>query len=86
MRKGREHVMETALYWITSAAAVIGVWLNIHRRVACFWVWSVTNAVWVYADITHEIYPQAALQFVYFLLALYVYGIWKWGKGDRDGG
>ena len=68
--------MEGAVYWLTSLAALVGVWLNIHRRAACFVIWSFTNAVWVYADLTHGIYPQAALQFVYLLLALY--GIWKW--------
>ena len=70
--------MESAAYWLTSLAALIGVWLNIQRRVACFWIWMVTNAVWVVADIRHEIYPQAALQSVYFLLS--IYGIWRWSK------
>ena len=68
--------MEGAAYWLTSLAALVGVWLNIQRRAACFVIWSFTNAVWVYADLTHGIYPQAALQFVYFLLS--IYGIWKW--------
>lgn len=43
------------LYWLTSIAALIGVWLNIKKHVACFWIWSLTNAVWVYADIEHGI-------------------------------
>jgi len=71
------------LYWLTSIAALIGVWFNIRKHVACFWIWAFTNAVWVYADIQHDILPQAALQFVYFLLS--IYGIWKWsstGKGQ----
>ena len=66
------------LYWLTSIAALIGVWLNIKRNVVCFWIWMCTNAIWTYADIEHGILPQAALQFVYFLLSLY--GIWKWSS------
>ena len=68
----------TVLYWLTSLAALVGVWLNIHRHIACFIIWSFTNAVWTYADIVHGLHPQAALQAVYF--ALSIYGIVKWRK------
>jgi nicotinamide mononucleotide transporter len=75
----------SAVFWLTAVAALVGVVLNIHRHVACFWIWAATNAVWVYADIAHGIYPQAALQAVYF--ALSVYGIWKWSsRAPRRGG
>ena len=50
----------TVVYWLTAVAALVGVWLNIHRRVECFWIWTATNAVWVYADLRHGIYAQAA--------------------------
>ncbi len=66
----------TILCWSASLAALVGVWLNIHRHVACFCLLSATNAVWVYADLKHGIRAQAALQAVYFVLALY--GIRKW--------
>ncbi len=68
--------MEVAVLWTTSIASLLGVWLNIRQQVACFWIWTGTNAVWVYADVKHGILPQAALQAVYLLLA--VYGIWRW--------
>ena len=74
--------MEATVYWLTSLAALVAVWLNIHRRVACFVIWSVTNTIWVYADLTHGIYPQAALQFVYFLMALY--RVYKWRQDSKD--
>ena len=67
-----------AVYWLTAAASLLGVWLNIHRHVACFWIWSVTNATWAVADYTHGLHAQAALQAVYFFLA--IYGIRKWGQ------
>ena len=83
--------MECLVYWLTSIAALIGVGLNIRKHVACFYVWSCTNAVWVYADASHGLVPQACLQCVYFLLSLY--GIRKWrqdanndDRHDRDSG
>ena len=73
------------IYWLTAAAALLGVLLNIRKHVASFWIWSVTNATWTYVDYQHGIYPQAALQAVYFLLS--IYGIWRWTvpKEGRDG-
>ena len=72
------------LYWLTSIASLFGVWLNIQKHVACFWIWAFTNAIWVYGDIQHGIHAQAALQFVYFLLS--IYGIWKWSAVNRPAG
>lgn len=73
--------MET-LYWMTAALALVGVWLNIHGRRACFAIWCVTNAVWALIDLRHGIYAQAALQGVYFLLS--VYGLVKWSRDLRS--
>ncbi|MBI4584567.1 MAG: nicotinamide mononucleotide transporter [Planctomycetes bacterium] len=70
--------MASVLYWVTATAALIGVWLNIHRHLACFFIWAGTNAVWAAVDYRHGIYGQAGLQAVYFLLSLY--GIWKWRR------
>ena len=67
------------LYWLTSIASLIGVYLNIKKKVACFWIWAVTNAIWTFVDIKHGINAQAALQAVYFMLA--IYGICQWSKG-----
>ena len=74
------------LYWITSVLALLGVWLNIRRHVGCFYIWSVTNAVWVWADLEHGLHAQAALMAIYFALA--IYGIWKWSarKGNHGHG
>jgi nicotinamide mononucleotide transporter len=71
----------TAFYWFVSLAALVAVWLNICRHVACFWIWAGTNAVWVHADWTHGLHAQAALQAVYFLLSLY--GIHAWSRERR---
>ncbi len=68
----------SAIYWVTALAALIGVWLNIRKHVACFWIWAVTNATWAVVDYLHGIHAQAALQLVYFGLA--IYGIVSWSR------
>ena len=71
------------LYWLTSAAALIGVWLNIKKHSACFAIWAVTNLIWLQVDFARGIYPQAALQGVYCLLSFY--GLITWTLGGPDG-
>jgi len=75
-------VSEPIVYWLTAAVSLTAVWLNIRHHVACFYLWSVTNAVWVYADATHDLLPQAVVQSMYFLLS--IYGIWRW-SARRNG-
>ena len=75
-------MIESTVYWATSVASLVGVWLNIRLHVAAFWIWAFTNAVWVYADLKHDLLPQAALQAIYF--ALSIYGIRKW-QGAHHG-
>ena len=70
------------MLWCVSLAALVGVWLNIKKHVACFYIWTCTNAVWTAVDAAHGIWPQAALQAVYFVLA--VYGACKWRR-ERPG-
>jgi nicotinamide mononucleotide transporter len=71
------------LYWVTAIAALVAVWLNIRRHVACFWIWLGTNSVWTYADLVHDLHAQAALQAVY--VALSVYGICSWSRSQPQG-
>ena len=73
------------IYWLTALAALLGVWLNIRRHVACFYIWTVTNAVWAVLDWSHDLHAQAALMTVY--LGLSIWGIWKWSqpKGGHRG-
>ena len=71
-------MVESTVHWFTSVAALLGVWLNIRRNVACFYVWFVTNTIWAYADFQHGLPAQAALQLFY--VAFSVYGIWSWSR------
>lgn len=66
----------TTIYWLTAAASIVAVWLNIRKHRACFSIWAATNATWCYADATHGLLPQAVLQGVY--LALSIYGLRQW--------
>ncbi len=64
------------LYWLTAAASLVGVWLNIRKLRSCFAVWLVCNGIWAVADFAHGLPAQAALQAVYFGLS--IYGLYSW--------
>ena len=64
------------IMWGVAGLSVIATVANIHRRRWCFAVWAVTNAAWTVYDVAKTAYPQAALQAVYFGLA--IWGLWAW--------
>lgn len=66
------------LYELTALASLVGVWLNIRKHVACFYIWAATNAVWTVADWQHGLPQQAMLQGVYFGLS--IHGIVRWSR------
>jgi nicotinamide riboside transporter PnuC len=68
----------TALYWLTAAASLTGVWLNIRHHRACFAIWFCTNTVWATADATHDLLPQAFVQTIY--VGLSIHGWRAWGR------
>ena len=72
----------SVVYWLTAAASLLAVWLNIRHHVACFWIWMATNATWAYADAMHGLVPQAVVQTTYFGLS--VYGIVRWRRDARQ--
>ena len=74
--------MNQTIYWLTAFISLFGVVLNIRKRVACFYLWSISNAIWVYADLVHGLLPQAILMAVYFVLSLW--GIWSWRRPGQE--
>ena len=66
------------IYWLTAVVSLVGVWLNIKKHVACFWLWMATNATWAWADFTHGLPQQGSLHIVYVGLALY--GARQWSR------
>lgn len=63
---------------ILVALSIAGVVLNIYKKKICFIIWAITNFSWMLVDIYKEIYTQAFLFAVYFLLA--IFGLYKWAN------
>jgi len=62
--------------WLITVASIIGVIANIKKKRWCFYVWAVTNSLWMIVDFAHGLYAQAFLFLVYVLLA--IWGIIEW--------
>lgn len=69
--------MFEAITIILTIVSIIGVWLNIKKMRACFYLWSATNFSWMIVDFYREIYAQSALFFIYFILAIYGFFAWR---------
>jgi nicotinamide riboside transporter PnuC len=63
--------------WILVLLGVIGVILNNHRRIECFYVWGITSFCWMIIDFQKGIYSQSALFAIYFMLAIHGWYNWK---------
>ncbi len=68
--------MFEAFKWTLAFASLVGVVANIKHKRWCFWIWGFTNAAWTGVDIYHEVFAQAALQAIYFGLA--IWGLLAW--------
>jgi nicotinamide riboside transporter PnuC len=74
--------MSVAFSWAITVASIVGVVLNIKHRRECFYVWACTNLSWTVIDLYYAVYSQAALQAVYFGLA--IWGLIEWQRqGNR---
>jgi nicotinamide mononucleotide transporter len=63
---------------LLTIAALVGVVLNIKRKIACFYIWFVTNTAWAIVDFYKGIPAQGILFTIYVGLA--VYGIYEWRR------
>jgi len=66
--------------WILVVLGIIGVVLNNHKRIECFYIWAFTSACWCIIDWYHGIYSQAVLFAIYFILA--IHGWYKWRRRE----
>ncbi len=64
--------------WLITVAAIVGVIANIKKKRWCFFVWTVTNGLWMVVNIIIGLYSAAFLFGVYFVLA--IWGIIEWSK------
>lgn len=63
-------------HWILYFLGIIGVILNNHRRIECFYVWGFTSTAWMIIDWKAGLKVQSILFATYFILA--IHGWWKW--------
>ena len=64
--------------WLLALASLIATVLNIKKKAICFWIWSITNFLWMVVDYKAGLYGQSALFLTYFALA--IWGIFQWKK------
>ncbi len=64
--------------WFATAVALAGVWLNNRRRRACFVMWLVSNAITFAIHAGAGLWPLAARDGAFFILA--IHGWWLWGS------
>ena len=64
--------------WLLTALSLVGTALNVKKRIACFYLWTVVNIAWVFVDFRQELYARSVLDGVH--LAFAVWGIWDWTK------
>ena len=76
--------MQTAS-WIIAALSIAATIANVYQKAWCFVVWAFTNMFWVFINIkngyktgNHELYAQASLFVVYFIIS--IIGFTKWRK------
>jgi Nicotinamide mononucleotide transporter len=62
--------------WIIAGMALIGTYLNVKRNRYGFALWMITNSYFSILNIRLGSYPQSALFFVYFILAVYGFIAW----------
>ena len=64
--------------WLLTALSLAGTALNVKKRIACFYLWTVVNIAWVFVDFRQELYARSVLDGVHLAFALW--GIWDWTK------
>ena len=67
--------------WIISIISLIGNIFNIYKNVWCFYIWSVSEFLWIILDIKNVIYGRAFLDFTQLIFALW--GIYQWKTKEK---
>jgi nicotinamide riboside transporter PnuC len=73
----------SALGWVATAVALVGVWLNNRRRRACFALWLVSNSMTFLLHAIAGMWPLAARDGAFFVLA--IHGWWLWTAQSQKG-
>ena len=64
--------------WITAIISILASYLNVKKKVICFYLWGATVIVHAIIDIKSQQYGRAFLDV--FLLGINIYGIIAWTK------
>lgn len=70
--------------WTATIVALIGTILNCKQIRACFYLWCVTNVMWLIWDACCGLWSRCVLDAVQLVLA--VYGIYEWKKLESRSG
>ncbi len=64
--------------WLATILSVIGVIFIARKNIIGFYIWIVSNFLWIYFGIVKESYGIITLFTIY--LGTSIYGIYKWKK------
>ena len=67
--------------WLASILSITGIILNAKKNIACWYVWTASNVLWVYHTITAQEYA-ALLNWMVFLFAN-IYGLRQWKTNKK---
>lgn len=66
--------------WIASVTCLLGMWLNLRRLTAAYWLFAASAVMWIAYDARIGNWPRVALNAV--ALAMAAQGAWKY-RGSR---
>lgn len=64
--------------WILTAVSLTGSFLNVKKKVACFYLWAIGEILWLTLDILNSTYGRAFLDLTQLAFALW--GIKEWSE------
>lgn len=70
--------------WVIALVSLIGNIFNIYKNVLCFYIWSVSEILWLILDIRSGTYGRAFLDLTQLIFA--IWGIYQWqiSRGGVD--
>jgi len=72
----------TCLAWLATALSLCGNVGVMRKRVWGWWLWIVSNLIWIAYDAYIEAWPQAVLFVIYLMIA--VVAVVRW-SGEKTG-
>lgn len=64
--------------WIATGIGISGAILNAFKRIEGFYLWLISNLMFIYVAIVSKLYGAALLFLVYFCIS--IWGIVSWRK------